>query len=281
MKGTYSEEEFRQVLKNLFSEKSDVSHLKDAYHEKEQEAHTFKNQIERIRPALKKLLSELQAVKDTLALTQQKNALLEEKLSQAEKHLASLESEKQEVLSLLSQKNTLLETERTGFEQTLAEFKTALEEKQRDHLKVKALEEERGGLVVRLADTLSQLHNQTELITTLKKETKTCGPECESRLRKLYEELSEKERRHQEALEIAYAKFKEYQLVLTLKEEKISHLLTQCGEKDQEIRKAQLLLAKKVKETTISTDLLEKQKRHLLEIRTLINKVYSENETPS
>jgi chromosome segregation ATPase len=216
--------------------------------------------IAKLKSAIKKILCELKEVQEQLGASKEKESFL---LSQ----IKTISTEKQEAV----QKSSALETE-------IGALRLALDERKKDHERALAFEEERGRLVARLAETLGQLHSQTELIAELKKEPKTCGPECEARLRKLYEELSSNEKKHQEALEIAYAKFKEFQALLDNKEEKIFHLLTASKEHDQELRKTQVQLAKKVKETTVTTDLLEKQKKHLLEIRTLINKVYSYDE---
>jgi hypothetical protein len=95
---TYTEDEFKRVLKNLFSEKrrvrelekqlegktlqkkfqaklSDIhkisiaeeyAKLKEAYHNKELECDRLKHQLDQVRPVLKKLINELNRVRQEL-----------------------------------------------------------------------------------------------------------------------------------------------------------------------------------------------------------------------
>lgn len=99
MSNTYTDEDFKKILKNLFTEKKRVKELerqleekglqkrfraklsdihklsmteeyaklKEAYHRKELECDHCKNQLERVRPALKKLLTELKSARREIA----------------------------------------------------------------------------------------------------------------------------------------------------------------------------------------------------------------------
>jgi chromosome segregation ATPase len=238
---TYTEEEFKQVLKNLFAEKKRVKELqkqleekgiqkkfqakladihklslaeeyaklKSAYLEKEKEGEHLKKQLEKVRPALKKLVEELKTAQREVAtlkaqptppsehfrkaleeahqkikaFEEQKRLLEEEKKRLAQEEGIALDLQKQivqleEELERVRKKNGSLEEGQQTFDLKIEAMAKMLEEERGELARAKAneqkeasrFESERSRLVERLAESLSQVQRQAEMINDVREE---------------------------------------------------------------------------------------------------------------
>lgn len=239
---TYTEEEFKKVLKNLFAEKKRVkdlekqleekglqkrfqakltdihklslseeyAKLKAALQEKETECGELKLQMDRVRPALKKLMVDLksatfeietlkaqqhpeeteelkkamQAARGALESTQERNDILEKELANLMKEREALKGAQRQIGQLheeldgLRKKESAYEDDRSAFNeqirnlsQELADSREALAQTQAHEQKgVERFEAERGRLVERLAETLGQMQRQAEMLTEHREE---------------------------------------------------------------------------------------------------------------
>lgn len=165
---TFTEEEFKQLLKNLFAEKKKVrelqkqledkgiqkkfqtaltdihklslteeyAKLKQAYFEKEKEAEHLKKQFEKVRPALKKLIDDLKCATSEVTYLKAKDSqdeVLLQKLSLANQKIHALEEDKQRGFreNQELQKHILLQEEKLhNLHKINVEFEEKLQEMQ-------------------------------------------------------------------------------------------------------------------------------------------------------
>lgn len=268
---TYTEEEFKKVLKNLFAEKKRVKELqkqlgekglqkkfqtklvdihklslteeyatlKSAFAAKEGECLDLRSKLEKVRPALKKLVDDLKAARGEIEILKNQKEIsrdveLEARLSQAKEHIEELERQRQrlayekqkleqdkerleeenarlleeegearvsqeQLLELEEQLNAQkqvcasVEEEKQRIESSLYETKKAFEEKERELERARANEQkeahrfeaERSRLVERLAEGLSQVQRQADIIKDLREENSVLHREHESGTEKL------------------------------------------------------------------------------------------------
>lgn len=189
---TYTEEEFKQVLKNLFAEKKRVKELqkqleergiqkkfqakladihkfslaeeyaklKSAYADREQESAHYKKQFEKVRPALRRLVDELKAAQREIERFKTQEAPKDEFKELLEKATVKIRELEQEKLKVSQEAEAALQAERKH---------TLLLEEEKEELRKKTelLEVERMHLVDRLAESVGQLQRQTERIEEL------------------------------------------------------------------------------------------------------------------
>ncbi|MFC2049352.1 hypothetical protein ACFLR2_01610 [Chlamydiota bacterium] len=222
---TYTEEEFKKVLKNLFAEKKRVkdlekrleekglqkrfqakltdihklslseeyAKLKAALLEKEQECSELKGQVDKVRPALKKLMTDLKnAAFEIETLKSERHSHENEELKKAVASIASLQEHNQALEQALAKKEeegaklseaheriVLLQAENQhAFDDQIRLLKGELDaaqgalEEVRAHGQKEAerFEAERGHLVERLAETLGQMQRQSEMLTEQREE---------------------------------------------------------------------------------------------------------------
>ena len=241
---TYTEDEFKKVLKTLFAEKKRVKELekqleekglqkkfqaklsdihklslseeyaklKSAFQEREQESEHLKSQLDKVRPALKKLIMDLKSAraeveilkaqresddtgdlavslkealqkiealeKEKSLLEVERSQLSKEESDDVQRHMLYLQEELEEV----RKKNSALQEGQHTFDQKIESLTKALEEAKNElahtqaseHKEIHRFEAERGRLVERLADALSQVQRQTEMINDLREELNTC-----------------------------------------------------------------------------------------------------------
>lgn len=268
---TYTEEEFKKILKTLFAEKKRVKELqkqlgekqlqkkfqtkltdihklsiaeeyaalKTAFGAKEEECRDLRSKLERVRPALKKLVEDLKAARSEIASLKKKEEIscggeLKIRLEKALERASSLERERErlsyekqrleqdkerleeekarlledegealasreqllgleEELSAQKLRCSTIEQEKQKLVSSLEKAESALEEKERELERVKTheqkeahrFESERSRLVERLAEGLSQLQRQTEIIHGLREENGVLYRECEGKEDKL------------------------------------------------------------------------------------------------
>lgn len=235
IKNAYTEEEFKKMVKTLLVDKQ-----RD---EEESEIEILRNQLEKVRPALNKLNADLRVTKDELERLQEKEAA---KLAEKEHDIAGLLGQKMELIAKLE----------------VEKEKSAESEQKLKMLTIKTLSDNQA------------LNQRLEALS------------CQSDITHL---RHEKENHFEEMLAISYEKMRELfqknstlvEEVLTLKEkvahreEEIASLETavqtskvKASEKEGDVRKAQGHLVKKVKEAALLRDVLERQKRQLLEQQT-------------
>lgn len=227
---TYMEEELKKLLKTLFAEKKrvkdlqkqldekglqkkfhsklsevhktsiddDYTHLKNAYVGKESECLELREKLEKVRPALKKLVDELKSTRqelDDLRHTAQQTPWQQEewlgKLSEAHKKIDQFKEENERLLTQVEEGQlfrkelievreelngvkgqcTAFELEKKTLSSTLADLNKLLEQTQaQEHKETGRFEAERSRLVERLADALSQVQRQNEIIKDLRGE---------------------------------------------------------------------------------------------------------------
>jgi len=246
MKQTYSEEEFKILLKNLFTEKYRVHELQRKLIDQEQgeiqplppdsslENKELKERFEKIKPALQQLVAELKSAKETIEqLQREKEETVEEKKRQ-EKLLMTLENEKK------GYQNWREEQEKRG----------------RDVEEKKGFEEERQNLIERLSDTLTQLQRQNDINKDLREEIVSLHREL-----KLVEQ--EKKRIEDSSLDI-------------LTKEKIENVeisLKEWREKYQQIHKEWLTLKEGYRELEIMKNNYEKALLTIASIKELLHKL--------
>lgn len=218
--GAHKEDEFKKILRTLFAEKkrvrelekqldgkglqkkfqtqlSDIhrisiaeeyAKLKSAYHEKEKECETLHGHLEKVKPALKKLVTALKESREEvelLKLQKPHEAALKEKevqLREAHDAIALLEEEKKSLIDLHKQNHSeeisFLQKQVNALEEALKISKKQLEEKELEILHLKENEQkesqrfeiERGRQVERLAESLSQVQRQGQLIEDLRRD---------------------------------------------------------------------------------------------------------------
>lgn len=155
---TMQEEEFKKVLKSLFSkeEKSPFAAIKELYHQKEDEATFYKNRFEKTKPAFQKLLCELK--NKELAL-----ASLTTEIQSFEEKSQDLKAQYDEKISELKK---TMDIQKDDHEKVLLDLKESFEEKEslfeREKEKVLDFENERRHLVERLAMALSEMQRLSE-----------------------------------------------------------------------------------------------------------------------
>ena len=282
---TYTEDEFKQVLKNLFAEKKRVKELqkqleekglqkkfqtkiadiqkfslaeeyaklKANYLDKEREGEHFKRQFEKVRPALKKLVDDLNSARAEIETLKEQTppkqedlkAVLEEaslKIKELTLEKERLSKEWEEEREDFRKKNEFFEEEQKKFDQKMESFNKILEEERGEIARAKAdeqketqrFESEKGRLVERLAESLSQVQRQTEMIKELREELNSVQKKNEEREE---QEKYAQQELHQLKSELAKAAFESAQAnniaeygLSALKEEKevlqikISHL---------------------------------------------------------
>jgi len=235
-KNTYTEDEFKKVLKTLFSEKKRVRELQkklgekgvhkkfqskltdihkasideefatleNAYVEKERECADLRGKMEKVRPALRKLVDDLKAARSEIEMLKKEkpanDAALKGNLEDANERVAALEKEIARLTSVedeaitirgqlleLGEKLDSLEEEKKGFDASLDALNKGLEEKDaelerakgNEQKEVHRFEAERSRLVERLAEVLSQVQLQAEIIKDLRDEMSALHRECE------------------------------------------------------------------------------------------------------
>jgi len=291
MQHSHSEEEFKQVLKNLFAEKKRVKELekqleeksvqkkfqtkltdihklslteeyaklKAAYYEKEKESEHYKSQFEKVRPALKKLVDDLKEAHSTITSLKEQLECVALECAALQKSRIPLEEE----LKVTRQRVNLLEGQKEVFDQKVQELeRTKMEEKNERH----RLESERGGLVEKLADAFSQMQRQSEMIKDLRFE-----------LSSIHKQTQEDEKKIQQLENASLSKLGNQELVSYQEEVlqrcylKMRDLSSRHGawmeEKEciqAEVRKAFDQLAKKVRESTLLQELVDKQSLQLV-----------------
>lgn len=261
MEGEGKEEEFKNLLKNFFSENERVKELKkkldergfqkkihtkllelrkhtlaskyetlkDAYLEMERQYSEGQEKWNKIRPALKKLVEELKSAR--VEIDSLKN--LTSAPSQITLEVKLLEKEKQ--ILILTKENEGLKEKLTYLQQHLQRIEAKFLEKDHQMQQQHTL----------LMDKLNQAQNNYEQL------------------------LVEKE----QLLERAYFRMREMSSKSSLAIEKLAFFSqpklrhSQKPELDKDLRKAHLHLAKKVKETIILRDIVKKQKEQLAKLQ--------------
>lgn len=193
---TYTEEEFKKLLKGLFAEKKRVKELQKQLENRdvqkkfeskltdihqasltqEIEIETYKNQLEKVKPALKKLVEDLRQAREEIDKLHAEN--LEAKalictLEEEKGLLAQSTNEFKTTQQEWSRLQVILENERQekkALEEEKNQLKKVLASKQDDLQEAGRIEAERTRLVERLADCLSQMQRQTEIIKELQDE---------------------------------------------------------------------------------------------------------------
>jgi len=206
---TYTDDEFKKVLKNLFSEKKRVkdlqkqleergiakkfqsklgeahklsiaaeyAQLKSDFLEKEKENRHFKNQLERVRPALKKLVDALKHTREELEDERKKApddlAAALEKTATLEKQIETLQEE-----HLRLQKE---QDESVATRQRAVDLEAQLQKIQEaEHKEVQRFESEKNKLVERLAEALAQGQRQAKELKELEMNLNAVAQRAES-----------------------------------------------------------------------------------------------------
>ncbi|MEZ5315351.1 MAG: hypothetical protein R3E91_03975 [Chlamydiales bacterium] len=267
----YTEDDLKKILKTLFAEKKrvkelqkqlgekglqkkfqnklvDIHHLamseeytvlRSAYTAKDHECHDLRNKLEKVRPALKKLVDTLQETRlEMESLKEQRehswDQIFKERFEKVQEHVSLLEKERENFLfekeklekdkqKLEEEKTHLLEEEKNNLayrerflkleedmdsqkllfsnlqkekemaEIALDEAKSILVEKERElerawvseQKDTTRFETERSRLVERLAEGLSQIKDQTEIIKDLRDENANLQSRYQDRVEKL------------------------------------------------------------------------------------------------
>ncbi|MCH9625895.1 MAG: hypothetical protein S4CHLAM123_10800 [Chlamydiales bacterium] len=209
MSNTYTDDEFKKVLKNLFSEKKRVkdlqkqleergiakkfqsklgeahklsiageyAQLKSDFLEKEKENTHFKNQLERVRPALKKLVEALKNTREELENERKKVpddlAAALEKMTTLEKQIETLQEEK---LRLQKEQDESVSTR-----QRVIDLEAQLHKIQEAEQKeAQRFESEKNKLVERLAEALAQVQRQAKELKELETNLNAVAQRAES-----------------------------------------------------------------------------------------------------
>lgn len=289
---TYTEEEFKKLLKTLFAEKKRVKELqkqiedkhvqkkfqaklsdihkrslseeypklKEAFEEKELEAEMYRGQLEKVKPALKKLVDDLKQARGEIERLKSESPLadtlelnrLHQLNEEAKETIRSLEEEKTKWFQKeeeLIRIEDALETERNE----RGRIEKILEGKEEEVLRLQANEQkeierfegERTRLVERLADCLSQIQRQTETLKELQDELNKGHREKESveKERQCYFEQTEESKRALLELTEEYKALKEKWM---LADEELGQLRSVLGRQAQELeeREVELTLIK-------------------------------------
>ncbi len=325
---TYTEEEFKKVLKTLFAEKKRVKELqkrldekgiykkfqtklsdihkhsitdeyatlKNAYAEKEKENADLKSKLDKVRPAIKKMVEELKAARlksqesecDEVSKEQLVKALeeLERTKAQVEAERSHLVERMAETLSTVQRQSEIIKELQEGLFETQKQYEGQIEslkgefEKENSDLKVSlalAYEEvERKNAIAEKGDYLS-LQQAVEEISAERDHAVQRLEENEKIIEKSYAKMRELSARHAEMLSTVDEKL-QLEKELAAAYTSLQNTKLVCEEREAEIRKAQHHLAKKVKETTIMRDLSDRQNAQIAELKSQIAKQHNELE---
>ena len=272
---THTEEEFKKLLKNLFSEKKRVKELKkrlegdtlqknfqtklsdiqklaipDEFAQLKSENVTLKDQLARVKPALKKLaeeykekgliLTEKEKLEKRLVETKEQAEMFERELDDRKMQLRRIDEERHQERRAYTQASEEWGQREREYHALQEEFR-----KTQEHLEktdIAAVHEEYATKIAEIEKQREDLLEQAylEMREMSRKNARLLGES--STLEHKVEEFSEKEREY-----------------MHLKN-KVSELATGFEERGEEIKRAQSHLAKKVKEATILRDLVERQK---------------------
>ncbi|MCB1180908.1 MAG: hypothetical protein KDK55_02645 [Chlamydiia bacterium] len=212
---SYTEDEFKKVLKTLLDEKKKVIQLQDKLkelegtsslkekfeeklvrlqtlkvEEKDQEIALLKEQLGKVKPAIAKLVEELKKAKEESVIHKQVEVLPNEKINELKREVDELKKV------------------REGDFKRLSDLEKALEEKKEELKKnVSQFETERQRLVDRLAKTLSQVQRQSDMLGDFREET--------AGLRKEIELGAEQKQRYEDQLQELKAKLSQSALEST------------------------------------------------------------------
>lgn len=313
---TYTEDEFKQLLKNLFVEKKRVRQLKrkfqtklvsthvtdhyskfkEAFAAKEKECSLLYERLDKVRPAIKKLLIhneeakqlEERVHKEEARFDSEKTKLVEklaESVSQSQRQtdiikdlhveISSLRSEyfelKEKLSSALKQLDEKQDLERQLYiigeeRERWKEREETLEEKlkelagQIEESDVGVIREEYLEQIRTLKITLEEVERAKERLTI---ESSELSEEKDSLKKQLKEKIEA-----EQSLEHEKAKL----------QTNLQSTRLQTEESEGEIRQAQQHLAKKVKESTLLRDLTERQKAQLNEQEEIVQRQRGEIE---
>lgn len=270
----HTEEEFKTLLKNLFAEKYKVQELQKKLTENEEqeesvkaessEVSELKERIEKIKPALQQLISELKTAKEKIDLLQkEKEEIVEEK-------------KRQEKLLLI------LEDERKNHQ----DWQEEKERVEKEFEGKKGLEEEKQKLIERLSETLTHLQKQHDINKDLKEEVVSLHRElkqAQSEKKKLEEAQEITDQNNPAFIENYEKKIeeieKEKEETLSKSYQELKKISLKNATLEEELKKAHLHIGKKIKETALLRNSYEKQKTKIAELHTHLQTKSCEIET--
>lgn len=286
---THTEEEFKKLLKNLFAEKKRVKELKkrlegdnlqksfqtrladiqklagpDELARIKEENSIIKEQLTRVKPFLRKLAEEYKEKSGLLTKKEMEEAKREKRLAQTLEQLEIIESELEERKTQLRRLDEERHQERRSHSLAAEEWK--LQQREFELLKAEfsKLQEQ-----MTKTDSAAIHKEYAQKIAEIERQK-------EELLDRAYHEMKEMSRKNAKllgessTLEHQVEEFSEKEREFIQLKKKTAELTTGYEERGQEIKRAQTHLAKKVKETTILRDLVEKQKIQIEESNEMI-----------
>lgn len=311
---TYTEAEFKQLLKNLFAEKKRVRQLqrkfqtklstahasdyyskfKEAYAAKEKECTLLYERLAKVRPVIKKLLSERKDVGQLENTLQKETARFESEKAKFVEKLAESVSQSQrqgEIVKDLHEEISNLRSEASKLKEKLDDALRDLEDKQELEQQLYLLQEEKQKFQEEEETLLEQIKQMQEQLDesdiapirqefdekfsalNLKFEEAVKGKErLGQENRELLEEKESLKKQLKEKLEAeSIWEQEKYKLQSALQTSRL-----QVEESTAELRQAQQHLAKKVKEATLLRDLSERLKVQHSEQEEIVQKLKAE-----
>ncbi len=307
---TYTEDEFKQVLKNLFAEKKRVRQLqrkfqaklstahvsdhyskfKEAYAAKEKECAILYERLSKVKPVIKKLLTQNETASQLEEKLQKEATRFEsEKTKLVEKLAESVsQSHRQtDVIKDLHAEINNLRHEASGLKERLGNALRELEEKQELEKELYLAQEARTKVEENqsiLEERLKQMQEQLlesdvetvrekflEQVRTLKTSLEDVE-RIKERLVLDNKELSEEQEVLKKQLKVKIEAEQGWNQEKAKMQNNLQSSRLQFEESEGEIRQAQQHLAKKVKESTLLRDLTERQKVQLSEQEEILQK---------
>ncbi|MCH9609693.1 MAG: Chromosome partition protein Smc [Chlamydiales bacterium] len=298
---TYTEEEFKHLLKNLFVEKKRVRQLQKKFQSKLSGVHdtTSSREYTKVKKECEILRRELLKVRSVIEQLKEERRLLKERpqgvaqedfdnlQDQGRKEVGRLESEKSKLVEKLaesiSQNQRQAEIvkdlhdeinklrEKNGeLKEELDVARASLEEKEELFDQIKELEAAKEVLSARLEEAEKQLAKSD--VITLHQEVATLQKalsNAEENSKQLTEDCAdalEDKLQLKQQLKEKNEEHGEWEQEKIKLQSSLQNLRLQYEEQAQEVRKAQQHLAKKVKEATLLDDQVEKNKMQTVEL---------------
>jgi hypothetical protein len=250
-----TEDDFKKILKNLFSEKGKTTAPKEKFRAKVEQlqAIALEEELVQIKAAFveseqqRQLLhSEMETSKPMLQELQSQCALLHEERKEKEKNLQESRESYNKQSERWAQEKALLEKKQEKLQKALLEAHEERELLQGNYEKLeRAFKQNQRLFREQSEQQFAEMHLMQERMVVLEDQLQQSDL---IKVRKEYEAiLTEKEN------------------IITLFQKEIRELNKQVEGSEVEVRKAQLHLAKKVKESALLQEVAQKQKEQLLE----------------
>jgi len=238
----------------------EVKRAQDQIHQSEEEKREVEEELGSAKKSYAKELENIQ--KERESLHQEVIRLKEQLKSAKDEGSFSKNIHYEEEIRALRKENDNLHH---AHQERIKEWE---EVKKQDHNHLQQLDAERQRLVERLADSVSQLQRQSDYIKELRDEIS----QYKQKVHQYQSELAIRDKEFEELRHrLEKSEKEEDRKEIDNLNEVINNFRQQYQAREAELRQAQQHLAKKIKETTLLRDLVERQKIQLSELQNSLN----------